>query len=216
MFAQVNERRAFSLRLTIPERGLWTGDAKLDTGDEFAATTVTVTLADLALTGFVFRAGSYSGTTWLRMVGGRGGWYQEIGSKFYRNPFGLRLSPIIRDAASAVGESVEFESDPTIGTFYTRALGPAVRVLNQLATMWFVRPDGVTYIGARTATTIASDFAVSEEQDLARGAVSIATEFPGQWVPGCTFSSPTIASARASTVMHTLEGDQLRTDVWTG
>lgn len=215
MFCTVNGRRAFELNLIIPARGLWTADAKLDTGDAFAATAITLVLAGLTMVGAVYRTGSYSGTTWVRMVGGRGGWHQTLEKNYYKNPFGLTITPILRDAAQAVGESVVVETDSIVGKFYVRQRGPAVRVLNQLTTSWYARPDGVTYVGPRTTPRIASRFDVMDGQDLARGSVAIATDFPEDWTPGCLFSSPTLAEKQASAVTHRLRQDSLRTEVWT-
>lgn len=215
MFCAVNDRRAFELTLTIPPRGLWTADAKLDTGDAFTATSVTLTLSGLSLVGHVYRSGSYSGTTWLRMVGGRGGWHRTIGENYYKNPFGLSIKPILGDAAQAVGESIVVETDSIVGKFFVRRRGPAVRTLNLLATSWYARPDGVTYVGPRTTPRIASRFDVMDTQDLARGSVTVATDFPQDWTPGCLFASTTLPEKQASVIVHRLSQDKLRTEVWT-
>jgi hypothetical protein len=215
MFAQANERRVYELTLTIPSRGLWTADAKLDTGDAFTATSVTLTLAGLSMVGAVYRTGSYSGVTWLRLVGGAGGWHQTIEKDFYQNPFGLQLAPIATDAARLVGETVQVSTNPNIGTFYVRQRGPAVRVLNHLATSWYPLPSGVTFIGARTTPRITSRFDVLPEgTNLGQGSVTIATDFPEQWTPGCLFSSNTLSERQASIVTHRLTSDRLRTEVW--
>ena len=216
MFCSLNERRAYELNLTIPTRGLWTADAKLDTGGAFADTSVTLVLAGLTLVGAVYRTGSFSGVTWVRLVGGAGGWHQTIGERFYKNPFGLQLAPIATDAANAVGETVQVAADVSVGSFYVRRRGPAIRVLNQLAASWYALPSGVTFIGPRTTPRIASRFDVlSDGTSLARGAVAIATDFPEQWTPGCLFTSPTLTERQASIVTHRLTPERLRTEVWT-
>ncbi len=216
MFCSINGRRVFELNLIIPSRGLWTADAKLDTGDALSSTRVTLALAGLTLAGAAYRSGSFSGTLSVRMVGGFGGWYQNIDSKFYKNPFGLRIAPILTDAATAVGERITVATDTTVGPFFARERGPAVRCLNQLADQWYVQPDGTTYVGPRTTPTIASRFDVMVEGTrLQMGRVMIATDFPEQWTPGCLFSSPTLSQRQASTITHRLTKDALRTEVWT-
>lgn len=216
MFCAINERRAFELNLTIPSRGLWTADARLDTGDAFTATSVTLTLAGLSLVGAVYRTGSFSGVTWVRLVGGHGGWHQSVGEKYYKNPFGLRMGPIVTDAASAVGESVQISTDTSVGSFFVRRRGPAVRVLNQLASSWYPLPTGVTFVGPRTTPRITSRFdVIADGTDLARGVVMMATDFPEQWTPGSLFASAALSERQASTVTHRLTPERLRTEVWT-
>lgn len=216
MFCSINGERCTRLNLVIPSRGLWTADATLDKAIEFTATAVTVQLAGLSLVGAVFRRGNYSGSGFLRLVGGRGGWRNTIEQKFYRSPFGVKLTPVLSDAAAACGESVVVDEDRTLGLFYTREAAPASRVLNQLCPSWYVQPDGTTRIGDRATPTIAGRFDVITDGTAPHlGRYTIATDFPEQWVPGARFTANTLSSTvQISAVVHRLTPDRLRTEVW--
>jgi len=218
MFCSINNARCTKLSLIIPARGLWTADATLDDVIEFTGTAVTLALAGLTLIGSVYRSGNHSGTGTLRIVGGHGGWRQTIGEKFYQSPFGVKLTPVLADAANAAGETIVVDTDSTLGLFFTREAGPACRVLNQTCESWYVQPDGTTRVGPRATPTIASRFDVVDEGVRPNlGRIPIATDFPQDWVPGAMFSAPTLGSAsfQVSGVVHNLTPERLRTTAWT-
>lgn len=217
MFCSLNEARVSWMTLIIPARGLWTADVKLDNEIDFTGTAATLTLAGLTLTGTVTRGGSYSGVGSLRLVGGFGGWQKTLPSQFYQNPHGVKLSPVLSDAAKAVGEKVTVDDDTTIGFFYLRQSAPGARVLNQLCDSWYAQPDGTTRVGVRATPTITSRFdVVNENVEPNLGRIPIATDFPEDWQPGVKFSAPTLGSSvfQVSSVIHKLTPDRLRTELW--
>ena len=216
MFASLNGVRCQSLTLTIPSRGLWTADAVL-TNPLSDGGTATLIVAGLTLIGAFIRSADFLENGFARLVGGHGGWHQTIPEKYYQSPFGLRLTPILTDAASACGESVAVTTDSNVGNYYVRRNTTAARVLNQLCPEWWVRPDGVTQIGPRTTPIISSRFdVIADGTNLASGRVQIATDKPEDWVPGCLFTAPTLPAQRqVSTVIHTLTSNKLRTTIWT-
>jgi hypothetical protein len=217
MFCSLNDARVTRLNLIIPARGPWTADATLDNVIEFTGTAVTLVLAGLTLVGSVYRSGNFSGTGSLRIVGGHGGWRQPIGEKFYQSPFGVTLTPVLTDAANAVGETVIVDTDVTLGLFFTREAGPACRVLNQTCESWHVQPDGTTRVGQRATPVISSRFDVMTDGVRPNlGRVPIATDFPADWVPGATFNAPTLGTTmQVSGVVHNLTPERLRTTIWT-
>lgn len=217
MFCSINGARCTKLNLSIPAYGLWTADAVLDDVIEFTGTAVTLTLAGLSLVGSVVRSGNFSGTGSLRIVGGRGGWRTTIPKHFYQSPFGVKLKPVLTDAANACGERIVVDDDVTLGLFFTREEGPGARVLNQLCPSWYVQADGSTRVGARATPTIASRFDVVNENVAPNlGRIPIATDFPEDWVPGAKFSAPVLGSEvfTISDVVHKLTPERLRTEVW--
>ncbi len=217
MFCSLNGARVTDLNISIPARGLWSADCKLDNEIEFSGTAATLVLAGLTLVGSVYRSGSYAGAASLRLVGGKGGWRKKIPKKFYKNPHGLKLTPLLVDAANAAGETVVVDSDLTVGLFFTREEAPACRVLNQLCESWYVRPDGVTQVGERATPTISSRFDVVDQNVQPNlGRVPIATDNPEDWVPGAKFSAPTLGATtfQISDVVHILTPERLRTEVW--
>src|SRR4029078_290888 len=133
----------------------------------------------------------FAGEGSLRLVGGKGGWMQTIPSRFYQNPNGIRLTPVLTEPAKACGEKITVDTDTTLGLFFTRESAPACRVLNQLCPSWYIQPDGGTRVGDRATPTIASAFdLVDEYVSPYLGRIPIATDFPEDWVPGVKFTSP--------------------------
>jgi hypothetical protein len=214
MFCSLNGNRVTSLTLVKPQRGCAFADVTLDAVVRFATPAVTLVLAGLTVTASVLRSGEFTGATEARIVAGHGGWSQEIPERFYQNPFGLKLSPILTDAANAVGESLIIDTDRTVGQFYVRERAVAARTLNQLTDGWWVQNDGVTRVGLRPTTTVSSQFDVTAAS-LGIGRVTIATDRPEDWEPGCFFSAPTITRRQVSAVIHRLNQSGLRTELWT-
>jgi hypothetical protein len=76
---------------------------------------------------------------------------------------------------------------------------------------WWMDSMGTVQTSVRPATPITSSFVV-ENVHGAGGRYIIATESPGDWAPGSTFSGPT-ANAVVNLVRHVLTEDSLRTEV---
>jgi len=202
--------------VTIPSFGAWYADVEIDdegvdvTAAPFASR---LTIAGLALVGTLVRAASpYLGALAVRIIGGGAGWRKMVAPVAYQGDGGITLSLVAGDAARIVGERVVVLEDRAIGSAFVREACPASRVLNQLAaSAWYVGADGTTVIGNRDATPIASPFVlVSHDGVFAR--YRIATEIPADWTPGRAFPT-TGGMVMAGTVVHTLDGGTLRTDV---
>jgi len=218
MLGSINGVAIKTAEVTLPFRGVWTADVVTE-GEIDADGPVTITIADLTLVGTVDRMGDFLGSGNLRIVGGAGGWMKPVPAKYYQNSFGLKLSPIVSDAAREAGETVNVSSDAerTVGSFYMREQAPAARVLAQLTSLWWVDFAGVTQVAVtRKATPITATFDVLPKgTDLHLGRVALATDTPCAFVPGCTFSSQTLSKQTISTVVHRLGANKLRTEVWT-
>ncbi len=216
MFCSINGARVTKLSLLIPAIGLQTADVSLDDVIEFTGTDAALTLAGLQMSMSVVRSGNFSGTGTLRLVGGKGGWRGIIPQRFYQNPNGIKLSPVLTDAARAAGETIIIDTDTTLGLFFIREQAPACRVLNQLCDSWYMQNDGTTRVGTRASPTITSKFDLVGEAQPNLGKFEIATDFPEDWVPGAMFSTPTLGSTvfQVSDVVHKLTPDNLRTVVW--
>jgi hypothetical protein len=95
-----------------------------------------------------------------------------------------------------VGEQISVASDSTIGTLFAREAAPAERLLRQLAgASWWVDTRGVTQVGPRTSMAITSAFTVVQWSG-AKGSFEIATEIVGDWMPGNTFTAPTVSGTQ--------------------
>ena len=209
LFASVNGQRATVASVTLPYYGLWEGDVQLAT-PQIITGTVTLVLGNLSLTGAMYRGAPFAGVTYLRLVGGAGGWRKSVPAQAYANPSatGVRLSTVLGDVASAVGERVNLQADQTIGNYYIREVGTASGVLRMLAgSEWYVDNAGVTQIGARPSSAITSPFTVVS-WDAGKGLFDIATEDYASWLPGNTFTAPTVPTAHTvSMVRHDVGND---------
>ncbi len=218
LFASLNGAPLQAGLLTFPFYGAWVADVNLAGEQTFTVgERITLVLAGLTLKGYVYRGGDFAGSTKYRLCAGAG-WQTTIPPAPYRQPFGLRLSMVLNDTASLVGESVEYSTEfatSTVGTFYLRQLGPASKVLAQLAPKWWIRNDGVTQIGTRTLPIVASKFEVLQGTDLGLGRIVIGTEKPQDWTPGALFSNSILTQRRVSGLSHKWSSNKLQTVVWT-
>lgn len=195
-FFEVNGNRVVSGSITIPMFGTWVADLLLANVDGTAApgTAAAITLGSLTLQGTISRSAGFTGSRSMRVIGGAAGWRNSISGKGYNLPFGITLSMVLKDAASAAGEqiSVPFTSDRSLGANFCRRAGRAKKLLDVLTDgQWWVDTNGVTQITARPSTSIASPFTVLDYSG-GKGRFKIATEFFQDWMPGRTFTSPVI------------------------
>ena len=190
-FASANGARLVAVSLGMPLYGLWMADIDGDLPETFTSP-VTLVVGNLSLVGSVVRQGSFAGQNRTRLVGGFGGWRQDVSAASYSNPSGVRLSTVLLDLAASCGEQVKPPTpDVMVGQFFVREVAPASRILRQLVgPSWYVDALGVTQIGTRPSAAITSPFSV-EMFDTDKGEAVIATEDYASWVPGATFSGAT-------------------------
>ncbi len=213
MLASLNGYQITNGAITIPFSGIWHAD--LDVEGPAIAGRVTVKVGGLTLAGTVFRAGEFAGNTLFRVVGGAGGWQTIVPSQTYTSNSSVRLSLVVNDAARITGETISLDTDRELGTFYVRQRAPAARVLNQLTALWWMRNDGVTVIGARSVSSVTSQFDVLTGTDLGLGRVILASDKPEDFVPGKTIRSTTLPTTQTiAGVVHRIDKTKLRTEIW--
>jgi hypothetical protein len=213
-FAELNGLPITSMHLVVPALGIWHADVSLG-GSADPTGPQTLTLAGSTWLGTVFRSVTLAGEDKLRLVGGAGGWRKAIPAQQYQSQVGVPTSTVLSDAASLVGELPPVLA-PTIpfslGNAFVRQAGAASLVLQQIVgDAWWMDLSGVVQTAARPTTAITSSFVVESSQGGA-GWYRIATESPGDWQPGATFSGPT-ASGSVSRVEHRISGLKLWTEV---
>jgi hypothetical protein len=185
--------RCTDVRLTIPAWGLPYADVAVDGEQAIAVGSQTsLVLADLTMsTVTVMSGGPAVGRSFYKVVAGAGGWGSTLKKKSYANDAGVKLATVLRDAASDAGESIDLTTvDPTatVGTYFVRRADLACRLLEQLSPgAWYVGTDGVTRLGSRAASTIATTVPVTSQVDLARQRVTVSSESLAQFVPGLSF-----------------------------
>jgi hypothetical protein len=200
-FASLNGNRLTTVALCMPLYGTWSADVVL-AESTMITTAVTLAIGDLSLVGSVYRQANFAGSRSARLIGGAGGWRKGLSRKPYANPAGLRRSMVIGDAAREVGEAVTLDADGTIGTFFVREAAPASRVLRQLAgALWWVDPAGMTHIGPRPTGAISSDFTVIHWSGKT-GSFEIATDNYADWMPGKTFTAPTVSGTQTVSLVN--------------
>ena len=213
MFATLDGHRITKGHVVIPLRGCITADVQLDDPVELSGP-VTLVVGDLSIKAAVTRGGPFTGSSSFRLIGGAAGWMKTIGPKPYDQPWGVKLSAVLQDAAREVGETVSVATDRTLGTRWERQKAPAAWLLQRLAEQWWIDTKGVTIVGARPSPTITSAFDVVKAEPE-KGRVIIATEVLSAWLPAAKFSSPTLKTQQISGVVHKLNAGKVRTEVWT-
>jgi len=216
-FLSLNGSRAVTGRVTLPPRGIWTAQISL-AESEAIPSDVNVMVGDLSLSGTAFRAASFAGARSVLIVGGKAGWRKPVSARGYTHEAGVKLSSVLGDVASDVGETIVLESDVAIGPSFTRRRDIAERVLRRLTGGdWWIAPDGRTRVGPRDSSRILSPFTI-EKYSGAEGRFHIATENYADWQPGRTFTAPTVTTPQTiSSVSITADNDgQVRLEVLTG
>lgn len=202
-YASLAGARVMSARLMIPAYGAWVADVVLASSTPIPAVASPLVLGDLTLLGTAFRMASFAGSRSARLAGGFGGWSNPVPAQSYVGS-NVRMSTVLRDAATAVGEKILVDVVDANLSRFTREAGPASRVLQQLAgPTWYVAPDGVTHVGQRPADMITSDFTV-DGWSGATGALTIATEVLADWFPGRTFTAPTVSGIQTVGYMEAI------------
>jgi len=198
----------------IPAWGVPWADVELDEPAELSGS-VTLELPGLSLVGTIMSGGHWHGRARYRIAAGAGGWGSSVASKAYTNDAGVKLWTVLRDAATACGETVDADTvSGTVGAHYVREAGPASRALQLLADRaWYVGEDGVTRLGAREATTYNGD-APRMRKDPDQLCLELAADDLAGLVPGATVSDGQGGSVTAVDVVHRLTGGKLRTTVW--
>ena len=213
IFAGLDDIPIMRGQVTIPAYGIWHADLWLDREVALSGQ-VRLALADISALATVVRVIGFLGQTGVRIVGGYGGWRTSVPGLQYAAATGLSLRTVLAHTAADVGELVD-AADTAIGTAYVRAVGPASRVLQSLIPgAWYVGFDGVTYAAPRPAGVVANRYMTMDVSQPA-SAYTVATDSPGEWLPGRTFTGPS-TSGVISRVQHMIENATLRTQVLSG
>jgi hypothetical protein len=179
----VNGFACTRMRVQVPAWGAWWVDADLVEPQALAGR-VTVTLADLTLSGTIVSGGVAEGRASYRIVAGAGGWGRTLGAKAYTSDALVKISTVIGDAAREAGETLGALPTTRMGPHYARTAGIASATLNSLAPRaWYVDFAGVTQLGARAATAYTGD-GTRTKIDPAGRIVEVATETLAALVPG--------------------------------
>lgn len=208
--ATLNNHNATDARADIRAWGCWYADISID-GAITLTGRVTLKIADLALYGTVLSGGAANGRSHFRIVAGAGGWGKTIEKKSYTNDLGVKLATVLRDAASAAGETLDMSTVPatTVGPAFARKAGAAGKVLDYFAPQnWYVGEDGVTRIGKRAAGRLPAG-AIKSPPDLARRTMTIASESIASILPGLVVDGLT-----AVDVLHEVSPKGLRSTIW--
>jgi hypothetical protein len=208
----LNGSTVISGSVTIPYYGAWVADVIMASSSAVPTTPMGCSLAigDLTLVGTAVRTASFSGSRSARIVGGAGGWRKALPAKGYSHPGGLRLSAVLNDVARESGESVAIASalDREIGTSYARESAKAERTIHLLTNgSWWVDPSGKTQITTRDGSAVVSPFTVAGWSG-GKGKFDIASEAIATWLPGRTFTAPTVSGTQTvSAVTITAENE---------
>lgn len=217
LFASLGSARVVSARVCLAPSGCGVADVRLALDDELTPGPQVLTIDKLALVMSVVRSEVYAGSRSARLVSGFGGWRQAMAAHpLYRDAGGVRLRDVLRDLAAEVGERLGPIADRSLGAFFSRAMGPASRVLGVLVGRdgWWVDALGVTQIGERPAAPITSAFDVTHYLPEV-GIVEVATEDLPAWMPGAVFEHrllPVPMQALSVTINMEAEG-KLRLEV---
>jgi hypothetical protein len=205
------------MRLQRPSWGCWWLDSELvEPAELTAGARVTAQIADLTLQGTIVNGYARNGTAGYRVVGGAGGWGRSLPEKSYQNDAGVKLSTVLGDVATAVGETLSGVPTARIAAHFARFAGstrrPASWILNYFFPRgWYVGDDGTTVIGQRSAAVYVGDGARVLVQP-ATNVIELDVEQIDNLAPGVTIDG----SDPATDVELLLSGSKLRARVYAG
>jgi hypothetical protein len=204
--------RVTHARVNLPAWGIPWADASIDEEIELSGV-VSLVVADLTLTATVMSGGpGPKGRSSFRLAAGAGKWGKTIPPKSYANDFGIKASTVLADAATACGETLDAATLPAtrLGPAWARESGPAAKALEQLSpAAWYVGEDGITRIGRRPATALATPATVGSV-DKSRAVIELAAESIAAIVPGIT-----VEGIEAVDVLHEVTpAGGLRSTLW--
>lgn len=216
--ATVNGEMLTSARVTFPRTGAWIYDGVTAVSEVTEGSTVTLTVADMTLTGTAIRSVEFEGSTRFRAIGGKGGWTAPVRPKAYTSAAGLSFAPIAQDAAREAGETLGASLPrDSVGTQYTRRSGPASQVFGLLpdGVEWWIDDAGVTQFGQRASGPLMTEFQTMD-YDGRSGVLTMATDSPGAFRPGKTVAAPNIGERIINAVVWLVTTDALRGELWIG
>ncbi len=188
-FATLNGIPIMSGTLAVPSVGMWTADIAINTDDAISGAAVVV-LGNLTLAGTVVRSAPFAGQTRARIVGGSGGWRKRLQERPYSDPNGVSLSMVLGDAARECSEKLGPVSG-AVGPFYARPDDMASFSLRAFCPAWYIDTAGVTQIASWPVKSVSTPFTVIDQR-ADEGVVEIATEDYAAWLPGASFTAPTM------------------------
>lgn len=193
--------------IRIPRWGNWVADCSVLSGDTLSGH-ATIVIGGQSFVGAVVAGGVYRERGTYRVVGGAGRWATSVRARSYANGAGVKLSTVVKDAASDAGEQLGAITDRRLGPSFVRPEGPASRVLDLVAPEgWYVDAAGVTVIGSRPGGSFTLPALVVSETP-GRGLVTLAAESIAGLFPGVA-----VGGVVAATVRHELTPSALRTHV---
>ncbi len=203
----LNGVRVVSGTITVPFYGAWVADVVLSDSTTIAQD-VSMSVADLTLTGTIVRQASFAASRSARIVGGAAGWRKSLPSRGYSHLAGVKLSSVVSDAASECGETIALDADRSLGTHYARDDGKAERVLElEIGGAWWIDHAGTTQTKSRDASPIVTPFTVVSWSG-GKGQFEIASETIAPWQPGRTFTAPTVEGTQTiSSVTYEVDND---------
>lgn len=213
MLATLNDRTITRCRLSLPAWGLPFAEVEIDGRDELEDNTVTLQLSDLEASMTVVTSGSWRARRRYRLIGGSGGWGEQIPARGYTSDLRVLPATVAADAAAAAGEVIDVTGLTTdsLGGHWTRQEGPAARTLELLAPQgWRVDVTGVTRFGQPPAVEYTGEAARVDLPDRAVGRIELAPQTGvSQLVAGVV-----VDDTAAVDVEHRVEGGALRTSIW--
>jgi hypothetical protein len=197
--------------VVLPAVGIWHADLVLDSSPTLGQR-MTLALSGATLTCSVIRQASFAGRTECRVVGGAAGWRMAVPPKLYSQPL---ASSVLSDVAGTVGELINVApAAANLLPDYVRTADLASKVLQDLyPDAWWMDLTGMMQLTPRPTSPIGSQFDVVRVRGES-GLYTIATDTPGDWLPGATFVGPTLSAlATISRVRHEIKSGKLRTEV---
>ena len=213
--AVFNARAVHRCTVVLPRWGVWWAEIWTAREDDVLAGEARLAIGQLDLRGTIVHGGAVRGAAidHYLVVGGANGWGKPIAEQAYRGGLGVKLSTVVKDAATAAGEKLAPIVDRRIGPAFLHAAGLASEVLDAVAPEdWYVDEAGVTHLGARAPFAYEKPYTlVSERKD--RGYAVVHTDDLRSLTPGAQITGP-LEGFTVASVRHELSTEGIATHLW--
>jgi hypothetical protein len=152
------------LQMQTQRVGVWSAIVNLDqAADVIGSAVINIGGAEYHGAFVSELSGTHNDRTDAVIVGGTGGWRQNVAAQHYHSDSFVKARTVVQDLINASGESAgSVDIDVDLGIDYVREFGTAGRAMRAACgdVPWWVDTAGLTHVGERTSAEVVGAYDV--------------------------------------------------------